>query len=63
MAKNKFQMLLQSRKFWALITALTAIFTSLTNGTIVATDAVTAIVASLAAYMIATGIEDVNLSG
>ena len=48
----------RSRKFWALVTAITAIAGSFYNGQILGTDAINAAVAALSAYMISISIED-----
>lgn len=48
---------LQSRKFWALVISLVGIWTSVYVGALSVPEAINASVASLAAYMIGTGIE------
>ena len=53
----KLKTLLQSRKFWALITSLVAIGCTVYLGTVPITEAIQLAVAALAAYMIGTGLD------
>lgn len=62
MTASKLTIVLSSRKFWALVTALVAIGSAFVNQQIIGTEAISSCVTALAAYMIATGIEDTNLS-
>lgn len=55
---DKLSALLQSRKFWALVISLTAIWTAVYVGSLSVPDAINASVAALAAYSVGTGIED-----
>ena len=55
---TKLRGLLQSRKFWALVTALVATGAGYFTGELTAVQTVVAVVAALSAYSIATGIED-----
>ncbi len=50
--------LLQSRKFWALVASAVAISGAWETGGMAGNDAANALVAALAAYSIAKGIED-----
>jgi hypothetical protein len=50
--------LLHSRKFWALIASAVAILGVWQTGNMAGAEAANALVASLAAYSVATGIED-----
>jgi len=50
--------LLQSRKFWALVASAVAIIGAWQTGGMAGNDAANTLVAALAAYSIATGIED-----
>ncbi len=54
----KLQCMLVSRKFWAAIISLVAITGAWNAGAMTTQDAANAAVAALAAYSIATGIED-----
>ena len=54
----KLQCMLVSRKFWAAIISLVAIAGAWNAGAMTTQDAANAAVAALAAYSIATGIED-----
>lgn len=57
--------LLHSRKFWALVTALATTAVLYQNGQVPAGQAELAVVASLSAYMVSTGIESAgeNIGG
>lgn len=55
---EKFLGLFQSRKFWALVIALTGIWTAVYTGSLSVPDAINASVAALAGYSIGTGLED-----
>lgn len=55
--------LFQSRKFWALIVSLTAIWTAVYMGAMTVPEAINATVAALAAFSIGTGIEDAKAKG
>lgn len=57
---GKLTLLLRSRKFWSLVLSLTTILTAFNTGNLDAMDAVNASVAALAAFSIATGIEDAH---
>ena len=50
--------LLHSRKFWALVASAVAIIGAWQTGGMAGNDAANTLVAALAAYSIATGIED-----
>lgn len=50
--------LLHSRKFWALIASVVAVAGAWQTGSMAGADAANMVVASLAAYSLATGIED-----
>ena len=54
----KIHNLLQSRKFWALVASAVAIIGAWQTGGMAGNDAANTLVAALAAYSIATGIED-----
>ncbi len=54
----KLNKLLRSRKFWALIASIVAIANAVQSGTMPTADAANMLVAALAAYSLATGIED-----
>ena len=54
----KMKQLLASRKFWSMVIAVVGILTAWYNAQIIATDAINALVATMAAYSIATGIDD-----
>lgn len=54
---DKVKSVLSSRKFWALFASLVTVGGAYATGALVATDAVNATVAALAAYAIGTGIE------
>jgi hypothetical protein len=49
---------LQSRKFWALVIALFAIWTAAYNQAMTIPEAINATVGALAAYMIGTGLDN-----
>lgn len=51
---------LTSRKFWALIGSLAAIWTGFYAGTLPLTEAINLTVAAFAAYSIGTGISDIR---
>ncbi len=55
---EKLKSLLKSRKFWALIAAIAIIASGYFAGGVDAGSAVNQAIAAIAAYMIATGIED-----
>jgi hypothetical protein len=55
---DKLVQVLQSRKFWTLIAALVAVGTGYFTGAVSAEASLQLAVAALAAYSIATGIED-----
>lgn len=57
----KLLQLLQSRKFWALITALASIVLGVIYGGMPVSQAVQAAIAALAAYMIGTGLDSTSL--
>ena len=57
---GKLILLLRSRKFWSLVVSLTTIYTAFYSGNLDAMDAVNAAVVALAAFTIATGIEDAH---
>jgi hypothetical protein len=54
----KFNELIRSRKFWALIASVVAIAGAVQAGTMPISEAANMLVAALAAYSVATGIED-----
>ena len=54
----KIHNLLQSRKFWALVASAVALIGAWQTGGMAGNDAANTLVAALAAYSIATGIED-----
>jgi hypothetical protein len=54
----KFNELIRSRKFWALIASVVAIAGAVQAGTMPISEAANVLVAALAAYSVATGIED-----
>ena len=54
---DKLKDVLQSRKFWALVIASSAIWTAFSVGGLSIQDAINAQVAALAAYSIGTGLE------
>lgn len=54
---KKLTYLLQSRKFWALVISLTAIWTAFFAGGMPLTEAIRLTVAALAAYAIGTGLD------
>lgn len=54
----KFTNLFQSRKFWALVASAVALIGAWQTGGMAGNDAANTLVAALAAYSIATGIED-----
>jgi cytochrome bd-type quinol oxidase subunit 1 len=54
----KFHELIRSRKFWALIASVVAIAGAVHTDTMPAAEAANMLVAALAAYSVATGIED-----
>lgn len=55
---EKLKSLLQSRKFWALVIALSGIWTSVYVGALPVPDAINASVAALAGYMVGTGLDN-----
>lgn len=55
---EKLNALLKSRKFWAAIAGLAASVTALAYGAITIDQGVQAIIATLAAYMIGTGLDN-----
>jgi hypothetical protein len=55
---NKFIALLQSRKFWALAGSVVALATAYQSGSMSAAEVANALVAALAVFSLATGIED-----
>ncbi len=55
---SKWQTLLGSRKFWALITSLVAVAGAFYTSQISGQEAANSVVMALAVYSIATGIED-----
>ena len=55
---SKLSELLQSRKFWALVVSLTAIWTAVYLQSMTVPEAINATVAALAAYSIGTGLDD-----
>lgn len=52
--------LFRSRKFWSLILSLTTVYSAFFVGKLDGADAVNAAVVALAAFSIATGIEDAH---
>lgn len=56
--KMKLKNLLASRKFWTMIASIVGVAGAWYNGQIEGTSAINAFVATLAAYSIATGIDD-----
>ena len=54
---EKFKQLLQSRKFWALVTSLVAVWSAFYTGGISAVEAVNATVAALGLYSVGTGLD------
>ncbi len=55
---EKLKSLFQSRKFWALVIALSGIWTSVYVGALPVPDAINASVAALAGYMVGTGLDN-----
>lgn len=55
---EKFQALLQSRKFWALVSSLVAVGFGLYNGAINAEQAANLVIGALSAYSLGVAIED-----
>ncbi len=55
---SKLNLLLHSRKFWALIAAVVAVSAALATGQITEWQALQAVIASLAAYITGTAIDD-----
>lgn len=60
---TKLQALLGSRKFWALVISLTAIWTAVANGAMTVTDAINATVAALGLYSVGTGLDNPQSAG
>jgi hypothetical protein len=54
---SKIELLLRSRKFWALIAGVAAIVTGYLAGGLKIDEAIQAFIAALAAYMIGTGLD------
>ena len=59
---NKFTGLFQSRKFWALAASIVALATAYTSGSMTVAVVANALVAALAVFSLATGIEDSGLA-
>lgn len=55
---NKFMGLFQSRKFWALAASIVALATAYQSGSMTIAEVANALVAALAVFSLATGIED-----
>lgn len=55
---NKFIGLLESRKFWALVGSVVALATAHQSGSMSTAEVANALVAALAVFSLATGIED-----
>ena len=55
---NKFTSLFQSRKFWALVGSIVALATAYQSGSMSTAEVANALVAALAVFSLATGIED-----
>lgn len=55
---SKLNLLLHSRKFWSLIAAVVAVSAALATGQITEWQALQAVIASLAAYITGTAIDD-----
>ncbi len=57
-SQNKARALLSSRKFWALAASIVTLIGAVQTGTMQPAEAANTLVAALAAYSLATGIDD-----
>jgi hypothetical protein len=57
---SKLELLMRSRKFWALIAGVAAIVTGYLAGGLPMDQAIQALIAALAAYMVGTGLDKGN---